>query len=150
MASQFKPIADAVATAVAAVTGAPTTVVRKRDVVKPRDTLPICVVSYGADADAGWATCGDGATDKGTIGKAYSVVIAVYRSNLADVADSATNPDLIEAIKQALNVGTLSGVSTVWSTALETHDEWEAQPFGESAEVSRFVLHFGAAESRVG
>lgn len=150
MASVFKPITDAVATALTGVSGMPTVVVRKTDAMRARETPPICIVSYGNDAPAGWATTGDGNTDLGTIGKTYSVVVAIYRTSLADIADSATNPDLIEAAKQALNGGTVSGVSNVWSTELESHPEWESQPFGQGAEVSRFAVHFEAAESRIG
>lgn len=151
MSSVFKPVCDAVATVLATISGAPTIVVRKTDVVKARDVFPaspLCIVSYGTDAPAGWGTIGDGASDYGTIGKAYSVVIAVYRANLADVDDSATNPDFIQAAKQALNKGTLTGVSAVWNTEIESHEEWEKQPFGQGAEVSRFALLFDSAELR--
>lgn len=150
MASAFKPICDAVKTVLDGVSGAPTVVVRKRDVVRVRDTLPVCVVSYGSDAPAGWATTGNGTTDLGTIGKTYAVVVAIYRANLGDVADSATNPDFVQVAKQALNTGTLSGVSSVWLTELQAHDEWEGQPFKDGVEVSRFVLLYDTAESRIG
>ena len=78
-------------------------------------------------------------------------VLAAWRDAGGDLdVTLSTNPDLIDAIKEALNKGSLSGVSAVWNTELEAHDEWEAQPFRDGMEVSQFRLWFSTAEARNG
>lgn len=149
MASPFPPIAAAVKTVVDGVSGAPTTVVRKRGAVRSRETLPLCVISFGDEGGEEWATLGAGSAEQGGIGKTYSILISVYRENAGDLDTTlTTNPDFIDAAKEALNKGSLSGVSSVWDTALEAHEEWEGQEFREGAEVSRFKLWFRTSESR--
>jgi hypothetical protein len=152
VASPFPGIASAVKTVLDGISNMPTTVVRKRDVVLARDAppgSPLCVISYAGEGAEDWATTGNGSTDLGTIGTAYGIWISIYRDNRADVASSATNPDLLAAI-QALNKGSLSGAGTVWNTELQPHEEWEEGDFGKANERSRFRMLFQAAELRNG
>lgn len=132
------------------ITGMPTTVIRKRDVFKARDTPPLCVISYGGEGAEDWATTGNGSTDQGTVGYAYGIWISIYRTNIGDVANSSTNPDLVDDIKEALNKGSLSGVSEVWDTEFQQHEEWEEGDFGKAKERTRFQMAFRAAQLRNG
>lgn len=150
MASPFPSIVSAVKTVLDGISGMPTTVVRKADVVLARDTFPLCVVSYAGEGAEDWAVTGAGGADQGDIGKVYSVRIALYRVNQADVAGSATNPDLVDAVKEALNRGSLAGVAAVWDTELEAHEEWEPADFARGGEVTRFRLYFRTGEARNG
>lgn len=150
MASPFPSIAAAVKTVIDGVTGAPTTVVRKRGAMRRRETPPLCVISFGGEGKDEWATMGTGTADQGGIGKRYAIDIAVYRDAGGDLdVNLSTNPDFIDAAKEALNKASLSGVSSVWDTNLEEHDEWESQPFRDGAEVSKFRLWFQTSESRI-
>ena len=144
-------IATALKTLVDAVSSMPTSYIRKSDVRRARDTLPVTIIAFQSETPDEWAVMGAGGTDRGTIGIGYDFSIALYRSNPGNIATTlSTNPDILEDLRQAINKGTLTGASTVWTIELQNRPQWEADEFGEGAEVSRFRVHVGSAEARNG
>jgi hypothetical protein len=142
-ATQVKAVLDAIS-------GFPTTDIRKLDVIHPRDTLPIVIISLGTDQTDVWATLGAGtSTDQGSTGKLLRLIIAYYSANLGDVETNlSTVPDYWQAAKRALNEGGLSGVTGAWNVQIETNEAWEGDTFKEGHEVSRMVVNVDVAEAR--
>ena len=146
----FNTIATSVKTVLDAVAAAPTTVIRKRDIVHKFETLPIATISFGGQDYDEWAALGPGSsTDQGSIGKAYAIWVSVYRENAGNLDTTlSTNPDFFQAAVRALNKANLSGASEVWNTQVETNEAWESQPFRDGAEVSRLRIIFQSSEVR--
>jgi hypothetical protein len=135
MPSYAKPIADAVVNVLASLTGAPATVVSRKDnSMEGRDSKPIVIVSWGIERKTGRTT-------GGTVFKEYEIVVGIFRSCQADIeSNKDLSPTYILTAKQALDKTSLAGVPVVWDIDLVDDPEWEHQPFGQGMEVSRFGL----------
>ncbi len=134
--SYQKQIADAIVTALQAVSGAPATVeYRKADVVHKFETLPVCIVTAGFRRPTGRAF-------EGTVFYDNGFQVAVYRDCRGDVSTATDlNPLFVQTAKQALDLPTLSGLSAlVRDVDLVEDQAWEAQAFKDGVEVSRFGL----------
>lgn len=156
MPSYAVPIANAARTIVAALPNAPSLVeVRKTDVTHPREitsSFAACIITIGTERVM-LAVSGAGTdTDQGDVLKAYEIGFSIYGTSFGDVSSSLdTNPEFTLKVKQALNKKSLVGVPTVYGTQLVDHAEWEErQDFGDGNEVSRFVILFFNAETRLG
>ena len=151
--SPFRQIADAVATVITSISGAPATVeVRKDDAFRSRETLPLAIVTMGA-ARKILAVSGEGSsTNQGDVCYAYEIGVTIYRDNRADLSTNLdAQPDYVHRCKQALAKKTLAGAPTVYgSQIVDDPSAWEHQPFGDGHEVSRFGAIFLSAETRLG
>lgn len=148
MASYAVPIANAIATAITGVSGAPTVAVRKQDALHASElTSAYCIVSVEREAAESRAF-------EGSILKQYWLIVSLYRKLAPTVGDIGSNldsnPALVLSIKQACDLTALSGVSVVYDVDLVDAAEWEQQPFGVGVEVSRFGLVVRTSEPRNG
>lgn len=131
-----KSIADAVVTILSGVTGAPSTVEhRKEDVMQSRESPPAVYVVAGFRRPTGRAFDGTIFFDNG-------FQVSIYQEFTGDLTTGIdTNPLFVQRAKQALDLATLSGLSTlVRDVDLVEDDTWERQKFREGGEVSRFGL----------
>lgn len=156
MPSYAIAIANAARNVIAALSGAPSVVeVRKTDVVHPREiNTPFAgVIIYLRTEHVLMAVSGAGSdTDQGDLLKAYELGISIYGTTFGDIAsDMDTHPNFALRVKQALNKKSLAGVPTVYGTDLEDNAEWEdRRDFGDGNEVSRFIIRFFNAETKLG
>lgn len=132
-------------TAISGLSGAPTLVeVRKSDVLHPGDskTAAIIVPQHTAKTVQ---------TTGGSVVKAYTFWVSIYRETQGDVSTGTdTNPALVLLAKQALDVDTLSGASTVFMGVLVDDSSWENQEFAEGVEKSMFGVMYLSCEPRNG
>ena len=151
MSSYAYTIANAMKTAIEAISNPPTVVLRKSPWLIKGDTLPICVIAVPDETGELWSTFGDGSTDHGSFGKNYVYNLGVYRSFDGQVQ---TNVDTLAAIRlainQALNNPTLSGASTVWNVSISGGNGFEFGAFGSNNEKSMFRITVGSNELRNG
>lgn len=144
--STQKNIADAMVTALAALSGAPSIVeYRKKDGLYPEEGNSAIILTAGFQRPTGYVF-GDGVT------KGYGYQISVYRESQGETTSNIdVNPTLVELAKRALDATSLSGVSTVWSVDIVDDPEaWERQPFRDGCEVSRFGVLVKTCEPRNG
>lgn len=131
--SAQKQIADALVTILQGVSGAPSLVeYRKRDALHPNEANTAVLVTAGYQRMTGRAF-------EGTVFKDYGFQVSVYRDCLGDVSSALdTNPSYVEKAKQAIDLPTLSGLtSLVRDVELVQDAAWENQ-FEHGTEASRF------------
>ncbi len=149
----FNAAAVRVKAIVDAVTSAPTSVIKKDDVISPREldaiTTALVVIWFGGDETDVWSTTGSGASDTGSTGKRFAIGLSYYKNNLGNVAsDLSTIPDFWQEAIRALDKAGLAGLLSAWNVTIETHEAWEKQGFGDGHEVSRLVIHVEVSEAR--
>ena len=153
MPSPFSTIAAAAKDTIAQLGVGLTVVVREADVVQPRDTYPIAIVTMGDEDDDRELDTTGGPTDadQGDIGKAYPIGVSIYREKLGAIAADDANPDLVHRAQQRLGrARPFPALPTVYRGILVRNAAWERQEFVKGVEVSRFAVIFHNAESRTG
>ncbi len=145
----FNSVASAIKTELDALSGFPTTSIRQVFHIKPRDTLPIVILSLRTDASDAWGTTGDGAADLGDTGKDFTVAVSYIASDQGDTETGlSTVPDFWQLAKRAINSDSLGAVAGVWNVTPQTSEAWERQPFADGKEVSEFIIRVGVSENR--
>ena len=154
MPAYFLRIANAVKSALAGISGAPSTiVVREEDGVKPRDSYPIVIITLGEEGldpqlDV---TGGTTADDQGDIGVTYPIGVSIYREKFGNTTADDTNLSYVQRAQQVLGRARPFGeVPTVYRGELVRNSAWEGQEHAKGIEVSRFAVIFHNAEPRCG
>ncbi len=146
----FNTAATRVKVIIDAVSGAPTSVIKKDDITNPRELdTSLVVIWFGGDETDVWSTIGAGGTDSGDTGKRFAIGISYYKNNLGNVASDLTAvPDFWQDAIRALNKPGLAGLLSAWNVTVESHESWEKQAFGDGHEVSRLLIHVDVSELR--
>lgn len=144
----FNDCATRVKAVLAGLSGAPTVDIRKVFAVHPDDATTLCIVSFGSDVTDEWATV---AGTGGSTGKVFQIIVSYIAPSQGDLESSLTTvPTFWEDAKRALNLGSLSGLASVWNVIIESSEAWEKQPFGDGRERSDMGITVHCSELRNG
>lgn len=150
MAAEHTTIANAVATVISGVSGAPARVfVRDTDVVHPGES-PCVIVTMGEAYTIRQYSGAGTATDQGDKLVGYQIGVSIYAENQVANSTLGTRQDFIRDCVHALSAKTLSGAPTVYGCQIERRAAWENRPFKAGVEKSVFAVTFFSAETRLG
>lgn len=136
-------IVNAVATAIAAMGSPPANIIVRKETVRlDGDAMPLCIVSQEGDRRDVSHLFGGGHL------REYDVRITYLRSGKMQLQTNvADNPNMAEAIREALEGTTLTGVSAVWDVSFPPAAAIKAGSVASGYDQSTFVVTYHTSEA---